>query len=201
MFRLSLVFVLAALALPVVASAKGPSEGAISGPGFSKTVKVLYDGGGGSPGDNLTQASGFFPAAFQQSPDPMLRHKPAGKLGPRYTVVWTVPAGNDTVFHVRQALYPYAEGGAVSYTKPDQPIFGMGTRGGWYRDTGLKRSLVRLGLPARAPSSSDGPSWALVAGLPLAAIVILAAFGLWRRQRGERSPSTGSTELPAGSQT
>ena len=84
---------LAALALPTAASAKGPTEGSISGPEFSKVVKVLYDGGGGSAGDNLTQASGFFPAAFGQSPDPMLHRKPAGPLGPRYTIAWKVPGG------------------------------------------------------------------------------------------------------------
>jgi hypothetical protein len=199
MFRLSsIVLVLAALALPAAALAKGPSEGTISGPGFTKTVKVIYDGGGGSPGDNLSQASGFFPAVFQQSPDPMLRHKPAGDLGPRYTVVWTVPGGDAATFHIRQQLYPYAKGGAVSYTKPGQPIFGMGAVGGWYRDTGLKRTLVALGLPAQAPSSSDGVNWALVGGLAAAAAVAGAALLLWLRQR---TPSASSTELPAGSRT
>lgn len=201
MFRLSLLLLLAALALPLAAAAKGPSEGAITGPGFSKTFKVLYDGGPGSPGGDLTQASGFFPAAFGQSPDPMLHGKPSGPLGPRYTVVWRVPGGNSTVFHVRQQLYPYARGGAVSYMKPDQRIFGMGTAGGWYRDPALKRALVRLGLPAQAPSGSAGPSWQLVTGLSLALIAVLAAFGVWRRQRGQRSPSSSSTELPAGSRT
>src|SRR5207244_11839795 len=39
----------------------------------------------------LTMATGFFPAAVGQSPDPMLPDRPAGSLGPRYTIVWTVP--------------------------------------------------------------------------------------------------------------
>jgi hypothetical protein len=203
MFRLSIVLVLAALAVPAAASAKGPAEGSISGPGFSKTVKVLYDGGGGSPGDNLTQQSGFFPAAFGQSPDPMLHHKPAGRLGPRYTVAWKVPGGGGMTFHIRQDLYPYAQGGAVSYTKPGQPIFDMGTRGGWYRDAALRRTLVSLGLPASAPSDGSGLNYPLVLGL--AAVGLLAAamlvLVLVRRQRGQRSPSTSSTELPAGSRT
>jgi hypothetical protein len=201
MFRLSILLALAALALPVAASAKGPSEGSISGPAFSKTVRVVNDGGGGSPGDNLTQASGFFPAAFGQEPDPMLHGKPSGPLGPRYTVVWQVPNGGGEIYRLRQDLYPYARGGAVSYTKPGQSVFGARSRGGWYRDTGLKRALVALGLPKQAPSSSTGPSAWLIAGL--AAALALAAVGLvaWRRQRGQRSPSTSSTELPAGSRT
>ena len=199
MFRLSMVLVLAALAVPAAALAKGPSEGSISGPGFSKTVKVLNDGGGGSPGDNLTQASGFFPAAFGQSPDPMLPRKPAGRLGPVYTVTWTVP-GNGT-HRIRQELYPYAQGGAVSYTKAGQPIFGATARGGWYRDPNLKRTLVGLGLPASAPSGSGRTNWTLIGALAAAGAVMLAALGLWGRQRGQRSPSTSSTELPAGSRT
>jgi hypothetical protein len=201
MFRFSILFALAALAFPLAASAKGPSEGTITGPGFSKTVKVLYDGGGGSPGDNLTQASGFFPAAFGQSPDPMLHAKPSGPLGPRYVVVWKVPNGGGENYHLRQVLYPYARGGAVSYTKPGQSVFGAKSQGGWYRGDGLKATLVALGLPKQAPSSSSGPSIALIAGLAAAAALAVAGLVLWLRQRGQRSPSTSSTELPAGSRT
>lgn len=196
MLRFSLALALAALAVPAVAAAKGPSEGSISGPGFAKTVKVLYDGGGGSPGDALTQASGFFPASFGQTPDPMLHGKPSGPLGPRYVVVWTVPSGGPA-FRVRQELYPYARGGGVSYTKPGQAIFGTTTRGGWYRDRGLKRSLVTLGLPVHAPGRSDGTGWTLPGGLAAGALAAGAVLLLWRRQRALAS---GSTE-PAGSQT
>ena len=202
MIRLTLIAAaLAALVLPAVASGKGPSEGSISGPGFSKVVKVLNDGGGGSPGDNLTQESGFFPAAFGQSPDPMLHSKPAGLLGPRYTIAWTVPGGDGSSFHIRQDLYPYARGGAVTYTKPGQPIFGATTRGGWYRGPALKRTLVSVGLAATAPSDSDGPNWTLIGSLLALGAVAAAILVLWLRHRGQRSPSTSSTELPAGSRT
>jgi hypothetical protein len=200
MFRFSSLLVIAALVVPAVAAAKGPTEGVVSGPGFSKTVKVLYDGGGGSPGDNLTQAAGFFPAAFGQVPDPMLQRRPSGSLGPRYTVVWSVPGG--AVFHVRQQLYPYAPGGGVSYTKPGQPIFEMKTPGGWYHSPELKRTLVALGLPARAaPSEPGGTNHALIFGLIAAAAAAAGAGAVFLRQRGQRSPSTSSTEFPAGSRT
>jgi hypothetical protein len=192
MFRLSIVFVLAALAVPAAASAKGPSEGSISGPGFSKTVKVLYDGGGGSAGDNLTQASGFFPAAYGQSPDPLLQGRPTGPLGPRYTIAWRVPGGGSTPYRIRQDLYPYARGGAVTYMRPGQPIFGTGTRGGWYRDAGLKRTLVSLGLAATGPSDSSDGNWTLVGALAAFGAVAAAVFVLWRRQRGQRSPLPAS---------
>ena len=201
MTRLTLaIAAFAALALPVAALAKGPTEGSISGPGFSKVVKVLYDGGGGSAGDNLTQESGFFPAAFGQSPDPMLHSRPAG-LGPGYTVVWKVPGGSGSMFRIRQDLYPYARGGAVTYTKPGQPIFDMSTRGGWYRDPELKRTLVSLGLPASAPREGSGFNYTLVFGLIGAGLLGAAALLFVRRQRGQRSPSTSSTEFPAGSRT
>ena len=192
---------LAALALPTAASAKGPTEGSISGPGFSKVVKVLYDGGGGSAGDNLTQESGFFPAAFGQSPDPMLHVKPAGPLGPRYTIAWKVPGGGGETFRFRQDVYPYARGGAVTYTKPGQPIFGASAHGGWYRDPELKRTLVSLGLPTSAPSDGSGFNYTLVFALVAASLLGAAALLFARRQRGQRSPSTSSTELPAGSRT
>ena len=201
MFRFSFVLVLAALALPAVALAKGPSEGAISGPGFVKTIKVHNDGSPGTPGGDLTMTTGFFPAAFGQSPDPTLHRRPTG-LGPRYTIVWTVPSGDNQADHLRQDLYPYAKGGGVTYMKPGQKIFGSTTPGGWYRDSGLKRTLVSLGLPAKAASASDGTSWTLPGGLAAAALLLVATVLLfWRRRRGQRSPSTSSTELPAGSQT
>ena len=202
MTRLTLVAAtLAALVLPGLALAKGPSEGSITGPGFSKTVKVLYDGGGGSPGDNLTQQAGFSPAAFGQSPDPMLHRKPAGPLGPRYAIAWKVPGGGGENFRLRQDLYPYAHGGAVTYTKPGQPIFGATTQGGWYRDPALKGTLVSLGLSVKAPSAGSGTSYGLVAGLAAAGVLVAIALWFVLRQRGQRSPSTSSTELPAGSRT
>jgi hypothetical protein len=203
MFRLSIAIVLAALALPAAALAKGPTEGTISGAGFVKTFKVSGDGSPGTLGGDLTQAAGFFPAAFGQSPDPMLHRKPTAALGAAYAIVWTVPTGNGTPDRIRQVVYPYAKGGGVTYMKPGQPIFDMTTRGGWYRNPDLKRTLVSLGLPAKAPSASaDGTSWTLPAGLGAAALLLLAAGLLfWHRQRGQRSPSTSSTELPAGSRT
>jgi len=201
MIRLSLAAaVLAGLALPALAAAKGPTAASISGPGFSKTVKVLNDGSGGTAGGDLAQQAGFFPAAFGQSPDPMLHRRPAD-LGPRYAIVWKVPGAGPRE-RLQQDLYPYARGGAVTYMKPGQPIFDMTTRGGWYRDPQLKRTLVGLGLASQAPSASaTGTSWTLIGALAATGAVVILALTLWWRQRGQRSPSTSSTELPAGSRT
>jgi hypothetical protein len=98
-------------------------------------------------------------------------------------------------------MYPYARGGAVTFTKPGQPIFGMSARGGWYRNPELKRTLVSLGLPASAPSDGSSFNYTLVVGLVAAGLLGAAALLFALRQRGQRSPSTSSTEFPAGSRT
>src|SRR4051794_5238888 len=162
MLRAIILLVLAALAVPAAASAKGPTEATISGPGFTKTIKVLGDGSGVGPGADLTQESGFFPGAFGQSPDPMQHRRPAASLGPRYTIVWKVPGGGRAAFLIRQDLYPYARGGGVTYMKPGQPIVGMTTPGGWYGNPELKRTLVSLGLPLAAPSTTSGRNFELM---------------------------------------
>jgi hypothetical protein len=191
---------LAALVLPGLAAAKEPTRASIAGPGFHKTLSMREGPGYSSSAiARLTEVSGFFPSAVGQSPDPMLHARPAGPLGPRYRIIWTVPAGATHV--VTQDVYPYAPGGAVAYTRPGQPIFDSTTIGGWYRNPELKRTLVSLGLPVRAPRAASGMNYALVAGLAVFALVAASALMLVRRQRGQRSPSTSSTELPAGSRT
>jgi hypothetical protein len=190
MFRLPLAAAaVAALLVPALALAKEPSQASISGPGFDKTLKLQPGSDfNGTPIATLTEESGFFPSAVGQSPDPMLPGRPAGRLGPRYTITWVVPGPPGMTTHsIRQDLYPYARGGAVAYTHPGQPIFDMKTRGGWYRNELLKPTLVRLGLPRQAPASSSGTNYALVAGLgiPGALAVVGAAGALARRRRRE----------------
>jgi len=203
MIRLALAAAVAALVIPAVASAKEPSQASISGPGFSKAIlPTIGTEWGETPLSLLTDLSGFFPSSVGQSPDPMLHGRPEGSLGPKYTIVWTVPGPpGPATRRVRQDLYPYARGASVTYTKPGQPIFEGTTRGGWYRSPELKNTLVALGLPKVAPRSSGGVDAALIAGLAAGAAVLAAGALLWWRHRGQRSPSTSSTELPAGSRT
>lgn len=199
--RLSLIAAaLAALILPTLAAAKMPTRASIAGPGFHKTLS-MHEGPGyeSTPLGHLTMNSGFFPSAMGQTPDPMLHARPAGPLGPRYVIRWTVPASTTHV--ITQDVYPYAKGGAVAYMRPGQPIFDAKTTGGWYRNPELKRTLVSLGLATKAPSEGAGLSSALVFGLVAAGLLGAAALVLVSRQRGQRSPSTSSTELPAGSRT
>jgi hypothetical protein len=146
---------LVALALPALAAAKGPSSASLSGPGLDGPL--AFNGDGEVPGTTLgtlANASGFFPQMFGQSPDPTLATQPTRSLGLRYRVVYIVPGPDDTRSRVVQFVYPYAKPVAVTYMKPGQPFWNVErTHGGWYRArAGLKRVLVRAGLPSTAPS-------------------------------------------------
>jgi LPXTG-motif cell wall-anchored protein len=184
MKRLLLV-VAVALVLPAAAAAKGPSAATISGGTLTKAITIAGNGETDqTPLGRLTMEAGFFPAAFGQSPDPMLHQRPAGPLGPRMLIRYAVPGGDSQTFHITQDVYPYAKGGAVTYMKPNQPIFGMGTIGGWYRAYGLKRTLVAQGLPARVPSARASRSnLALLAGIGIPGALALVGAGLFFRRR------------------
>jgi len=92
-FRLAPVLLATALLFPAVAAAKGPSQASVSGPGLGKTVRL--SGGGeqmGTPLGDLTMEAGLFPAAFGQIPDPMLKGRPSGELGPSTRSTTSFPA-------------------------------------------------------------------------------------------------------------
>jgi len=173
-----------ALLLPAAAAAKGPSQASISGGSLGKTIKLGGNGElEGTPLGSLTAEAGFFPAAFGQSPNPMLPGRPSGDLGQKLTIHYVVPGPNDATFRITQDVYPYARNGAVTYMKPGQPIFDMTTRGGWFRAWDLKRTLVRQGLPARATGGSSGTNIALLAGIGIPGALALAGAALFFRRR------------------
>ena len=180
-----------AVALPAGAYGKGASEASIDGPGMGQT---LITGNGETGGDklgNLGQSAGFFPAVFSQSPDPMTDQRPAGKLGPRYRIVWTVPGPNGNS-KLTQDAYPFAEPQPVTYMKPGQVFWdGQHTRGGWYvGDSQLSASLFAVGVPRSAPSASsfDWVKWAWI-GLGGAALVLMLAFAFTRSRRLRPEPA------------
>jgi hypothetical protein len=184
--RLVLLLFAAALLFPAAAAAKGPDQASISGPGLGKTITL--SGGGESMSTKLgqiTALAGFFPAAFDQIPNPMLKSAPTRDLGPKYRIHYRVPGPNGERFQIDQDLYPYARGGALTYTAPGQPIFDMTTRGGWFLGgLPLKLALQQQGLPARAPAA--GTNVALVAGIAVPggiALLAAAAFATAYRRR------------------
>ena len=185
-----------ALLLPAAALAKGPTEATITGPGLAEPLKL----GGeralapGEPLEALMSRGGFFQVAWGGSPGRILGRSPTAELGPRYEVVYVVPGPSGRTDLIRQDLYPYADGGELTYTPAGQRFFGTGeTHGGWFRATaGLTGALVEAGLPTEsaverhaAPAPADGgapPVWtaALVA---VVALAVAATLLLRRRAR------------------
>jgi hypothetical protein len=177
------------------AVAKGPTAATIDGPGTGGGISLGNGADGGVVGSaQFADQAGFFPAAFRQTPDPMLESSPSSELGPRYTVTYVLPGPGGSEDRLLQDLYPYASGGPVTYTKPGQSFFGtQRTRGGWYdAPPALKDTLVRIGLPATAPTTGAGddggsglgdlwPVLTLALGLGLAALA--AAVAVRRRPR------------------
>jgi hypothetical protein len=165
MKRLALLGTLVgAMVLAATAQAKGPVAATIDGPGTGGGISLGGNGepGSGAPLGNLSDQAGLFPAAFGQTPDPMLAKPPQGDLGPRYTVAYRLPGPNGGESTIRQDLYPYAGNGPVTYTAPGQRFFGTErTRGGWFQASPeLKDTLVKAGLPAWAggpPAAAPGP--------------------------------------------
>ena len=182
----------AILALPATASAKGPSGAKITGPGLDHAITIdgYGEGDSSSPLGILVTEAGFFPQAFQQSPSSTTRTRPAGRLGPRYSVTYTVPGPNGDST-LRQDLYPYAANGPASFMQPGQKFWDTQlTPGGWYRGTFvLKNMLVKAGLPAKAPAPRStrahnvGVALGTGAGVALAAGLLL----LYRRRRSASS--------------
>jgi hypothetical protein len=145
----------AALALPSAAAAKGPSSASISGPRLDRSLAIQGQGemGPGTPLGALVDLGGYFSQMFGQTPDPTLKAQPKGSLGPRYKVVFVVPGPNGIQSRVVQLVYPYAKPVPLTYMRPGQPFWSTDrAHGGWFRaSAGLKRVLVRAGLPAAAP--------------------------------------------------
>ena len=202
MKRLLCIAVAAAAALTVTATAlgKGATQATIKGPGLKKGGLVLKSDSGGDPSSGsklgrLAEASGFFPAVFDQQPDPMLQDRPKGTLGPKYTVAYVMPGPNGSTSTIRQDLYPYAKPYALSYTKPGQPFFdrGQGTHGGWFLTTSAVRTV--LGLPSDPPtaSPSDGSGWLRWVAFVItiaAGLALLAALSLVVQRRRPRPATT-----------
>jgi hypothetical protein len=187
--------IIAALAFPAAALAKGPDWATISGPGISGSIRVDGDGeaGPGTPLGALVNYGGFPSQVFGHHPnDPTTRHRPAGNLGPRYHVVYSVPTPSGRRSLVAD-LYPYATPRPVTYMKPGQPFFqGMQTQGGWYvARPGLRRTLGQLGLPRLEPSDAHTWRWVGIAALAFGALAAVAAAVLLRR-RPQSSPAPAS---------
>ena len=141
----------------------------------------------------IAEDAGFFAAVFSQAPDPMLAERPAGTLGPRYTVEYVMPGPNNELDTLVQELYPYASPSPVTYVEPGQPFWTTEqTHGGWFVATAfLKDELVAAGLPETAPTDGAAPSdspWRVIG--PVLVLVAIALLGGLACSMTRRRPQT-----------
>ncbi|HEV2377258.1 MAG TPA: hypothetical protein VGS19_34480 [Streptosporangiaceae bacterium] len=195
----------AAVTLATPALAKGPTQASITGPGLTHPVVVSGDGEPGQLGRLATLAgqtslfSVMFPAGNGlPAPVRVRTPLPRASLGPRYTVIYTVPGvtpkPGEQFGRVREDLYPFAADGPVIYTPPGQAGFGGPLQvTGWFRASHqLTRTLTQLGVPpAHVPpggrptaghqAGSAALAW-LIAALAAAAAAV-TGIALWLRHR------------------
>lgn len=203
------------IAVAPPALAKGPTLMRITGPGLTHQIVIS---GGGEPGQLdqlavLATQTGLYTAMFGPNvsgpaPARLRTPPPAAALGPRYTIVYTVPGvtpqPGQEFGQIREDLYPHAAGGPVIYIPSGQRGFGQPLLvTGWLRGTPqLVRTLARLGVPATpggraapavrppAPIRRAGSAtgvW-LIAAAAAAVAAALAAAMLRHRRPG---PMTG----------
>lgn len=172
------VTVLAVMLAASAASAKGPTALRITGPDGA-VVEIAGQPGSGEPGSGMQLADlaediGMWRAASQVDGERLVAERPAGVLGQRFRIAWTIPGptGDDTLV---QDLYPYAEAGVVTFTRAGQRYAGTTSRQGWHvGPPGLLDTLVDLGLP-ETPPAARVPAIAIMAMVAVA-VVGLAAF-------------------------
>jgi hypothetical protein len=152
----------AVMTLAAPALAKGPSQARITGPGLAHAIVVSGDGEPGQQGrlGTLALQTSLFTAMFGSggsvpAPARLRTPPPAASLGPRYTIIYTVPGvtpqPGEQYGRIRQDLYPQAAGGPAIYTPPGQSGFGQPLLvTGWLRGSPqLAHTLARLGVPPR----------------------------------------------------
>src|SRR5262245_43813093 len=231
--RLSVVTVLAAamsiaaITLATPALAKGPSRARITGPGLAHAIVVSGNGEPGQPGSLSTLAvrTSLFTVLFganasvpAQAPAQLRIPPPKASLGPRYTIIYTVPGvtpqPDEQFGRIRQDLYPRAAGGPLVYTPPGQ--FGFGSPlpvTGWLRASPrLPRTLAQLGIPpspgtqatsqarlaptvhpaAAQSAGSRTLPWLIASAAVIAAAALAGAVLLWRH----RKPATADDSPP-----
>jgi len=205
----------AVVALATPALAKGPSQAVITGPGLAHPVVISGDGEPGQLGRlaGLAALTGLYTAMFgpgvsEPAPAPLHGVPSGATLGPRYTIVYTVPGvtpqPGQEFGRIREGLYPRAAGGPVIYIPPGQQGFGQPLLvTGWLRGTPqLVHILARLGVrprlgartataagPSARPPASPATAWLIILAVVVAAAVLAGAALLRHRRPAAAAPS------------
>lgn len=210
----------ATITLATPALAKGPSQARITGPGLAHAIIVSGRGEPGLTGrlSTLVEQTILFTVLFGinatvpgQPPARQRTPPQQALLGPRYTIIYTVPGviprpgAQDG--QIRQDLYPRAAGGPLVYTPPGQEGFGgpLAFTGWLQASPGLPRTLAQLGVPpppgTRAASQTRRPAathpmaagsqplpWLIASAVVIAAAALAGTVLLMRHRRSVTLP-------------
>lgn len=167
------------------AHAKGATGGTLEGDGMDEAIAVPAE---------LSGSSGLYELIWDTAGATRLADAPSADLGPRFVLTWMLMGPNGDV-PIEQEIYPYAEGGPVTFVAAGQPMWESATTlGGWSTASpGFVTQLESLGVSRAAAASTGGggTTWTPI-GASVAAMVLLGA-GLVRfgRRRGEVAPAAG----------
>lgn len=113
--------------------------------------------------------------------------RPAGELGPRYTVTWSMESEEWGV----QDVYPYATGGPVIHDR--DAAFPTDALGGWFRaDRDLLKVWAAVGLPTPAQATGAGAPGGPATAAPESAAVAVT------RPASAASDGSGAWTLALG---
>lgn len=133
------------------ALAKGPLEATVEGPGLDGPIAVSGTSGmAGSTFGHLVELTGFWQLLFDgDAPGVggLIEGPPTKQLGAEYTITWDL---GDTA--IRQVVYPFAEGGPLSYIDPAVALEWSGeSAGGWFAaESALIDHMAGYGVPMDA---------------------------------------------------
>ena len=135
--------------LAAPAGAKGIESVTITGPGIELRSPIEVSGGTHpDEWEDIFTSSGIQQSLPDLGASALAPKAVTEHLGPRHTLTWHVMTGPDELTPVRQDLYLYADGGPLTYTAPDQPIWDSVTRGGWFRaPASLRQALADACVP------------------------------------------------------
>jgi hypothetical protein len=193
------VAVVSALLMSLPAMGKGgPSQGIITGPGLVEPITLREPGSKTIGADlaSMVQRSRFFSGVFDGDPE-RLKDRPAGDLGPQYTITYTMSLSDRRSGTIVQYAFPFAEPMPITYIPADQQYWANNeTVGGWFvTHLGFRQTMISVGVPVPdapvsiagidaatdlVPPNGGGVSpWLVVAAAVLA--IALAAVLLRRR--------------------
>lgn len=173
------------------ASAKGPSQAVVEGPGIEHPIAVRAQGAStiGLDLAALIESSGIFAQLWCRGCEDVTAKRPGGSLGPMYVVRYRMSSEltGGPASWVEQRVYPFAEPTPVTFVTRGQAYWGRRTVGGWYKATSrLTRVLVGIGVPRdqSGPIPIDNgvgdvvttPFWVSVAGIAAGVMIFVGAI-------------------------